>query len=235
MPRIFGRSINVTADDTIVGVDDDLVPFPASPGEFTILSTSADDGASGSGCREVTCEALIEDAGGDWRILRETIPTDGLTACVAFVAEGVGVMRVRTMVSTGVGNIEAPAPAGDITASIGGAVCHRMKAGDGRSTMVVYSTGSTQPESVGFLRAKIVKSGGGAATSAEAQLWIRRRGSGWVKVGNALLTDKDASEASQLVIEPPEFIGFNADVKFDLPSLGGEQVDAQGSIVIAAG
>ena len=237
MPIVFGRSDNVTVNNTIVGVDALVLPFPASPGPFGIISSSPDDTVGGSGCQACVIEGLCVDADGDRFIAREEVTMSGQVMAVGFVGMGVGVFRVRSMASSQSGNIDAvpPAPAGDITATIGGVPVHRCKAGEGRSAMLVWSTGSSQPESVRFVKAKIFKPGGGAATSAEAQLWFRPKGAGWTKAGNALVTDKDASDSESVFFEPAIPIGLDTDIKFDLPVLGGEELNAIGSMIIIPG
>lgn len=228
---IFGESNGVTADGTLVGVDDDLVPFPAVAGDFTISSTSENDTGAGTGCQICRCEGICELNSGERVIRSENISMGGTGPQMAFLGVA-GVLRIRSMFSVQTGNPESPAPDGDVTASIDGEKVHRMKAGSGQSMMVVFSTGSNRAEGIISTYGKIVKPGGGAPNLARAQLWYRPKGASWIKAGIPLVLDKDGGEGIEFRFNPSFSLPMECDVKLDVPSTGGDEINVFGQVTV---
>ena len=231
---IAGSSIDVSTPGTIVGVDPDVNPFPDSAGAFQISSTSANDGLTDSGCRELRADVLVLKTSGDLVRVAEVIGMGGTTDVTAFgtVPDSLGVARIRLMrcVKVGDPDAEPSAPEGVITATIGGVPACRIKPGEGRSMQVVFSTASKRPEAITTARVRMSRPGGGQDPS-QAQLWMRLRGAGWEKAGMPLMNPKEEMDVT-FDFTPPLSLFAESDLRVTVLDTGGVNLDIFTTFVV---
>ncbi len=236
MPAFFavtGRVKGSDATDILLGdAIGDCDPFPTSAGQLSVVSSSPNDTAGGSGAREVLIQAIYENPPGaettDFVVLTQTLPLNGTTPVDGFVfgtvvdgetltglpigtiLSGTGTRRARSFRTgeSGVPAADPPGgtPEGTITLTIGSNTITRILPGRSKSEVAFWSTGGTRLEFLLGLAGSFSKQGGGMGGDLAAQFWTREwlRDYGW-QPQVELTGNKDSTQASVTLAEPLPF------------------------------
>lgn len=167
----FGRNpdIDTTTDPEDVWVTGGLYPFQSSDIALEIVSLSADDDKdAGTGAQSVTIQGL--DAAG--LMQTETVQLEGLTP-VAIPGTWLRVFRA-SCVAAGSGGVNA----GNIIirASGGGTTYATINAGDGQTTMAIYTVPSNKKGKIFRHWASFDKQ---VTATAVMHLMVRMQGESW--------------------------------------------------------
>jgi len=181
----FGEAIGLVAQDAIWNVTG-AYPYPTSALTTTIVSTSANDIAAGTGAREVTVTGID----GNWDAVTETIALNGLTP----VTLSTNLLRVNLMDIGECGS--SGTNEGDIDILHSPTVLGRIDIGLGRSKSAVLSV----PNGVGGYIERVV-SGIEGNNSANALVGVYTRSvvsplHGWIQHHNGTATAQKDYEQS---------------------------------------
>lgn len=151
----------------------DKNPFPAAAGSLTVVSSSVNDTAAGSGCRNVEFEGLQEDDNGDKVRLRNSSDLNGTTP----VAVADDVFRINRAVCTSGGANNANND-GAIDFKIGTTIIAQIPAGIGQTEMAFFSTGSRETGSLFRFHGSML-AGSGSSPSGIIKMWKKYYNGPW--------------------------------------------------------
>lgn len=166
--RKFGRNPDVDSGTTPEDVWDfgGLYPFPAAAAATTIVSSSANDAAAGTGMRT----ARVFGLDSSYNEIQEDVTLNGLTP-VALVNSYLRVHRVFGLTFGSTGSNE-----GDVDTLHGATVLARITLGQGQTLMAIFTTPVTWSD-VDVI-SSFVTIGRQAAAFAECAIFTRDFGSG---------------------------------------------------------
>lgn len=167
----FGRAADVDTADTPMDVrgysGKGAMTWPSSAAVATIVSTSANDAAAGTGARTVT----VYGVDSSYDEISETVNMNG-TSNVNTVNSYLHIDRLR-VITVGSGGVNE----GEITATIGGSVVCDMPAGNGQSTTThIIVPNSEVSGEVPFLVNCRCRMGRNATAYAEVELVTQKPG-----------------------------------------------------------
>lgn len=168
---LYGSKLDVDAatDGSVWRGPSDFISLPTTAGPCSLLSTSADDTALGTGAQNV----LVTGVDANWDPLTELKALDGLTPVVTS-ADFLRINELRVL-AAGTGETNA----GDITASIGGGVSGIIIAGDSVTLQFGYTVPANHTLHV--LNTSVWQARDNAATTS---LRVRPDGLPWYRTGS---------------------------------------------------
>ncbi len=226
MPKLyslakFGRNSDVdTGGADVYDVSTvTTYPWPAADATTTVVSSSADDAAAGTGARTVQ----IEGCDDNYQTVTQTATLNGLTP-VTLATDLFRVWRVKVM-TAGSGSTNA----GDVDVKHSATVLARVSTGVGQSLMAIYTVPKTHINGQGISRCEIqqlwvgVLSGTPAGTDIDVSLYVRTEGGSW-RTQHSIGVPSDAG-AYVKPFPAPVVVQAGSDIRVTVDSSSGNNAD----------
>lgn len=180
----FGLNSDVsTTIETIWTVGGQYV-YPPSALQMSVVSSSADDSASGIGLRTL----LIEGLDADRNVITEVVTLNGITA----VLTTKNYLRINNLIALTAGSTITNV--GTITVSNAGTTYSAIQPGDGRSQNAFYSAPANSAIYVTGLNFSTAQ-----GKAAEISTWVRPLNGAFFKAGSTYMFQT----ATQIQLVPP--------------------------------